>query len=605
MTGSLTYLAAGAGLEGLRQWLGEEHGTLALDTETTNTLTGDGRDIWATGFHCTQVALCAADGSGFVLDGSAVALVREALACIPPTRRVWAHNAEFDRDTLAAAYGALLGLLDSVTLARALRPELIGGRNGGASLKVLRPETRSAQERLRAHWEGITGGEVDDAGWLSAATAGLPADDPALLAYVSTDAVETARLVDELRDGADKDARSAGLLEARVDRLWHRATMRGFRVDVDRLAAEVAALEGVRAASVERFGCDLTSDSGATRSWVTSRGIRIQDGLGRATLSKDFYGAAFVPPEATADWADFVETRRAGSSRNALKGFQTSMVNGRIHSRFSVLGAVTGRTTSVAPNLQNIAPALRPIFIADEGMILLGADFDSVEPRVMAAMSEDAAALAAVQALDIYTELAVQVWGESARGDRKLRAQAKTAFLAVGYGQGAPGLAAQLGIPLDEAEGLKRNFRSQFPTMFSWGQARIADARACRYQVTGYGRYLPLPQEECPTAPRHYRAVNWIVQGTGADVLKRVTARVAELLGPQALWVPIHDELILQVPDTAEGRESGMDALTEAMNFDFHGVPITATPEILGTHWYKLGQQPTYDSLPTGVSSCL
>ncbi len=595
MDGALTYLGAGADLEGLRQWLGEEHGTLALDTETTNTATGDGRDIWAAGFRCTQVALCAADGSGFVLDGDAVALVRDALACLPPTLRVWAHNASFDRDVLTAAYGVLPGLLDSVTLAHALRPELIGGRNGGAGLKVLRPETRHAQDRLRAHWEGITGGEVDDAGWLSAATAGLPADDSALLAYVSADAVETARLVDELREGADKDARAAALLESQVDRIWHRATLRGFRVDADRLGVEVAKLEEVRVACVARFGVDLTSASDATRTWVLSRGIRIQDGKGKATLAKDFYASAFVPPEAAEDWAAFLEIRRAGAARNALTGFQSSMVNGRIHSRFAVLGAVTGRTISSGPNLQNIAPSLRPIFTADEGMTLLGADFDSVEPRVMAAMSEDAAALAAVQAQDVYTELAVQVWGASARGDKALRAQAKTSFLAVGYGQGAPALAAQLGIPLEEAEQLKRNFRRQFPVMLTWGRSVVAAAEAGRHQVTGYGRYLPLPQEECPTSPRPYRAVNWVVQGTGADVLKQVTARVAERLGPQALWVPIHDELILQVPDTAEGRERGLAALREAMNFDFRGVPITATPEIIGPRWYKLGQQPAYD----------
>jgi len=595
MDGALTYLAVGADLEGLRQWLVSEHGTIALDTETTNDLTGDGRDIWVAGFRCTQVALCAADGSGFVLDGSAVALVRDALACLPPTLRVWAHNASFDRDVCVSAYGVLPALLDSVTLTYALRPELIKGRCGGASLKVLRPETCHAQGRLRAQWEGIVGGEVDDAGWLSAATAGLPADDPALLAYVSTDAVETARLVDELREGADKDARAAALLEARVDRLWHRATLRGFRVDTDRLGVEVAKLEEVRAASVERFGCDLTSASLATRSWVLSRGIRIQDDKGKDTLSKDFYAEAFVPPEAADDWSAFLEIRRAGAARNALTGFQSSMVDGRIHSHFAVLGAITGRTTSRAPNLQNISPALRPIFVADEGMTLLGADFDSVEPRVMAAMSEDAAALAAVQAQDVYTETAVQVWGEPARGNKDLRAQAKTAFLAVGYGQGAPALAQKLGIPLDEAEQLKRNFRRQFPTMLAWGRSVVAAVEAGRHQVTGYGRHLPLPQEECPRKPRPYRAVNWTVQGTAADVLKLVTARVADRLGSAALWVPIHDELILQVPDTAEGRESGLDALQEAMNFSFRGVPITATPEIIGRRWYKLGQQPAYD----------
>jgi len=332
-----------------------------------------------------------------------------------------------------------------------------------------------------------------------------------------------------------------------------------------------------------------------TRSWVLSRGIRIQDGKGKDTLSKDFYGDAFVPPEAADDWAAFLEIRRAGAARNALTGFQSSMVDGRIHSRFAVLGAVTGRTTSNSPNLQNIAPALRPIFTADEGMILLGADFDSVEPRVMAAMSEDAAALAAVQAQDVYTETAVQVWGEPARGNKDLRAQAKTAFLAVGYGQGGRALSQKLGIPLEDAEQLKRNFRQQFPAMLAWGRSVVAAAEAGRHQVTGYGRYLPLPQEECPTAPRPYRAVNWLVQGTAADVLKQVTARVAERLGPQALWVPIHDELILQVPDTAEGRERGLGALAEAMNFDFCGVPITATPEIVGRRWYKLGQQPSHD----------
>lgn len=589
MTGLDVTLLTRESLPGLRAWAEVHSDAIGVDTETT------GLDVWEPTWRCTHVAVGAVDGTAWVVDGRDTELVRDALSALAGFR-LWAHNAGYDREALAAGYRVAVGLLCTLTLAKAIRPE-----RASFGLKVLRPATADAQDALRVRWAQHTGVAVDalPADWLPQACATLPADDPAILAYVAGDAVECARLVAELRDGASSDARNCATKEAKVDRLWHAATMRGYRVDLARLAETEATLEAARALSTETWGVDLTTTSNASRAWVAERGIRIVDAEGADTMSKDFYDAAYVPPEAAEDWAAFRGIKEVARTRNFLSGLRSHLAGDRIHPDLNVLGTHTGRMSSSGPNLQNISPDMRPIFCAEDGFVLLGADFDSVEPRVMAALSKDAAALAAVQAGDVYTDLAVQVWGESARGDKTKRGIAKTAFLAVGYGQGARSLSQRLNVSEVEAAEILTHFREAFPVLRSWSRQKVRESEREQWHTTGYGRHLPRPMDHPRDGEaKAFRIVNWIVQGTGADVLKRVTLNISAALGPQALWLPIHDELILQVPDTEAGRKDGLAALSAAMNFTFEGVPVSATPEVVGHRWYKLGTQPEVAPAP-------
>lgn len=606
-------------------------------------------------FRCTHVAVAAVapDGSASarVLDGSDRDLVRDALPLLadpakPP--RVWAHNAGFDTEVLRYAFGVHLPMSDSLTLVKALDP----GRKS-YSLKALREDTDEAKARLHRHyrktrplsptdpavavrvleileerdgagkkalkamtpaqrWDLLAGGpdgavgamiEADGDEWLAGAFEELPFDDPFALTYVATDAIETARMVLEYSgepltggfsaDGRIKSrARRAAVTEVDAQRLWDGATARGYRVDLGRVGQLQAQLDEAKEASAARFGFDMTANSNAVREWIASHGIVIRDADGKDTLSNKHYDTARVPEESRSAWEEFLAVRDTAAMTNFLTGMREAVAGDRVYPRILGIGTHTGRSSSQNPNLQNVKPQMRPCFLADEGHILLGADFDSVEPRVMAGMSGDKNALEAVQGSDVYTELAVSVFGEQARGDKGRRKTAKTVFLAVGYGAGADRTAQQLGVSRDEAGKVLSDFRRRFPVLARWSRDLIERAEAGGHFTTGFGRPLPRTCDVDPARPRAYRQVNWTVQSTAADTLKQVTVNVARALGPEMLWVPIHDELILQVPDTPEWREKAMAGLREAMNFDFMGVPVSATPELIGPAWFKLGDQP-------------
>lgn len=483
---------------------------------------------------------------------------------------------------------------------------------------------------------------VDHDDWLPEAFERLPFTDPLALEYVATDAAETALMVAEMggepplavtetspagtagRVRAFNQARQAALAEVDVQRVYDQSSSRGWLINLPELQKAEGKLADAKAAMVEKWGVDLTTNSDATRKWVADRGISIKDRDGKETLSAKFYGRAVVPEEHREDWEEFRGLRDPehggiAAAANFLTGVRKNLAvapdgTARVHGKLKGLGTDTGRTASTDPNLQNVTPSMRPLFLAEPGCILAGADFDQVEPRVVAAMSGDPAMIEAVQSADPYSSLAVSVWGGEAarpsgpehdpcRDETRMcaacrawagyRKKAKVSLLALQYGQGPPSMAAGLKISEAEARRVKQEFGSGFPVLAKWSRKVIAETEAGGYFLTGYGRPLPRPRDVSPSNPREFtRSVNWRVQGTASDIFKRAVLRAARLLGAGAVWMVIHDELIVQVPDTTEWRVKALDALRDAMNFDFLGVPVSAEPELLGPVWGKLGMQP-------------
>ena len=576
-TAALRYMASGSDTTDLVAWLADaSHGVLALDTETT------GLDTRVAGFRVRQIAFGASDGTAYVLDAGDTEMCRAALAgAVRSGRKIWAHNATYDSMAIWHGLGLRVrNLRCSLVLTRTLDPGLIG--TPGGSLKVLRPATQRALERLAAHWSAVSGVRVEAAGehtWLADAVAGLPPSDPILIAYVATDAVEAARLVDYWSSVSNAETRHVALRETVVEDLWRWPADRGYLVDMDRLKVELGTLERVRREVVDRWGVDLTSNSNTTREWIRTRGIRIANRDGSPTLSHKAYDTAYVPERSADDWAAFKAAREVAQTANKLNELAALAVDGRVHPSIRGIGAHTGRMSIGKPALQNLPASLRSLLMAEPGMVLVGCDLDRVEPRVVAALSEDPDLVAAVQA-DVYVELAVAIWGEGARSDAQARKIAKTAFLASFYGQGASSLAANLGVDEGEARDVLTRIGRAYPVMSAWADGLRSAARAGRPLSTADGR--PLPQ----TQTKPYLAVNWVVQGSAADLFKRITIDVAERLGRDSLWLPVHDELIVQVPLGDEAR--ALEVLGSAMTTDLLGVPISGTPAVIGDRWGKL-----------------
>lgn len=391
-------------------------------------------------------------------------------------------------------------------------------------------------------------------------------------------AVAVAQLVETIHTEATETMRKHILADVRTDDLWRRPGRIGYAVDEEALEYEAHLLAAAQQRSVDRFGVDLTSDRLAL-AWMAEHEVTGTDG-GEPTCGYKELSDADVPPGMAEEWVEFVALREVALLRNVIVSLQRKLRGGRVYPRINAVGAVTGRMSITGPAMQATPGRLRHLFRADPGMTLVACDLDRVEPCLVAAASADPGLVAAATS-DIYVELAVSVWGESARADGARRAQAKTALNAITYGQGAASLARRLGLPLDDAQAIISGWAETYPQFHKWMKKVIAAAKNGDPLTTLTGRDLPIP-----THP--YQAIAYIIQGTAADIFKASVLRVAaELPSEFHLWLPIHDELVVAVPDDPLSVEQAVKILAAGMETEINGVRITGTPVHLGPTWRK------------------
>jgi len=247
--------------------------------------------------------------------------------------------------------------------------------------------------------------------------------------------------------------------------------------------------------------------------------------------------------------------------------------NGRVHPIIEVYSTVTGRMTAHDPGVQNIPAQLRRCFMADEGKLLVGLDLHQVEPRLAAAMSRDETMSSGD---DVYVTAAEVIWpGEAVTPER--RKVAKSVLLARLYGEGAPSLATRLGVPQDEAKRITGALLSGWPKLRGWLASLEAAAAAGRPLTTLAKRVLPAPDSP-------HKATNYVVQGSGADLFYMFVNRVARQLPHGAsLWLPVHDELIVQCE--ADDADVTSKLLAEQMRATVSGVLVSGEPVVYGSRW--------------------
>lgn len=234
----------------------------------------------------------------------------------------------------------------------------------------------------------------------------------------------------------------------------------------------------------------------------------------------------------------------------------------RIHTTFTQAMTNTGRLSSTEPNLQNIpvrteeGSRLREAFTAEDGKILVDADYSQIELRLLAALSGDEVMCSAfLEGEDIHKRTAAKVYGVSEEMvTHKMRAAAKTVNFSIIYGISDYGLAQDLGISFKEASDLIKEYNNQFPGVTSYLEGLRKSGEDKGYAVTMYGRKRIL--NELKSQNRNiksfgYRAaMNTPIQGTAADIIKiamnRVSKALAERLPSAKLVMQVHDELICE-----------------------------------------------------------
>jgi DNA polymerase-1 len=310
-----------------------------------------------------------------------------------------------------------------------------------------------------------------------------------------------------------------------------------------------------------------------------------------------------------------------------------SKIDARLHGQFKQTGTKTGRYSSKEPNLQNIPPFARKLFVAPTGKVILGIDFSKVEPTILAHMTNDKKFKKPfLEGIDIYSSLASGTFHkpiEECGDGSKERKMMKTGLLATMYGTSNYTLSQQLGITVDEAEEFIQTFLNNYPVVAQWidyqhdwvdkegyvetlfgrkrrfiGHKDIAKKfKAVEEQVVKMLGRKPkniwkekevpykLRQRYWNVAGQYFRAsrqsVNAIIQGTGADIMKKALIDVYDLFqswgDEYKVLATIHDEILMEVPATITLEEVNM--IEEVMiNCVQMSLPLKVDTEVM-TRW--------------------
>jgi DNA polymerase I len=245
---------------------------------------------------------------------------------------------------------------------------------------------------------------------------------------------------------------------------------------------------------------------------------------------------------------------------------------GRLHTSFSQTGTATGRLSSSDPNLQNIpirselGREIRASFVAENGKVLLSADYSQIELRIMAHFSRDPVLVQAFRnGEDIHARTAQEVFGVGPLAQTAdHRRAAKAINFGIIYGLSAFGLAKQLGIEQKEGAQFINAYFTRYRGVKEYLDNVLVETRKTGVAKTLFGRIRPISEINATQVQlRNFAertALNSPLQGTAADLIKMAMISIEQRIREKKLGtrmiLQVHDELLFEVPtkekDTVE-----------------------------------------------------
>ena len=273
----------------------------------------------------------------------------------------------------------------------------------------------------------------------------------------------------------------------------------------------------------------------------------------------------------------------------------------RVHTSFNQAVAATGRLSSSDPNLQNIpvrtaqGREIRRAFIADEGNVLLAADYSQIELRILAHICQDPDLIEAFhRGADIHRATAAKVFNvaELLVTPDQRRAM-KTINFGVLYGMSAFRLSNELDISTGEAKAFIEAYFARYPRIQEYLSSTLDSVRTSGKVTTLFGRvrYIPEIHNRSFTVRGNAErmATNAPIQGTAADLLKLAMIALDERLEAEApaaaMLLTVHDEIVIEVPERDVERVVGIVRSTME-NIHPLAVPL-AVDTRWGKNWYE------------------
>lgn len=272
----------------------------------------------------------------------------------------------------------------------------------------------------------------------------------------------------------------------------------------------------------------------------------------------------------------------------------------RLHTTFNQIGTTTGRLSSSNPNLQNIpvktdeGMKIRQGFIADNGNVLMGIDYSQIELRVLAELSKDENLIAAYKNNEDLHRVTAKKIFELEDGEEVSREQriiAKTINFSIIYGKTAFGLSKELGITQKEANDYINRYFEQYPKVKDFEKSIIAYAEKNGYTETYFGRRRIiegiLSKNKNIKNQAERMAVNSVIQGTAAEILKKVMIEIFKVIENKediSLLLQVHDELIFEIKEekVEEYRTTIENIMRNSVKFDDVVLDINTN---IGKNW--------------------
>ncbi len=506
-------------------------------------------------------------------DGSVARCVSELLS--GPVRVVGHEFKELLRSVLPMAIDATSLVMDTSVAAYLLDPS--SGRYGLAAVAA----GEHLGQRAPEHVSGPTQLALDST--TAGSVPGEGDEDRALAAAV--DAATVDLLVPRLRRDLDREGliRLHDEIECPLVRVLARMEVAGIRVDTDelhRIATELVdeadqLEEQVHALAGHEFNVNSTPQ--------LRKVLYDELGLEPQRKTKTGYSTDAATLERLRDAHPIVATllryREVEKLRSTYgSGLLTEVAeDGRIHASFRQTVARTGRISSERPNLHNIpvrtesGRRFRRAFVPADRCVLLVADYDQIELRVLAHLADDPGLRGAFESgSDVHRTVASGVYGVPPEEvTTTQREYCKMVSYGLAYGMEAYGLSQRLSTGVDEANEIIDRYFLAFPRVRAYMDDTVREARLAGETRTALGRKRPLPElHDRNFRIRHAaerQAMNAGIQGLAADIFKTALVRLDGLLeergGTSRLVLQVHDEVLVEVQ---LGEEEEVGALTRS-----------------------------------------